>query len=416
MKTKSLILLLFTLLSSAASALTFNVTVLTDGVDSNPGDGICEVSVGSGQCSLRAAVMEANALGGGIHTIELGASIYELTLLGEDDSALAGDIDILSADITINGSGLDTVINGNSNNRLFDVFNGRTFTLNNLTITGGRAATALQNGGGAIQVSHPGTQLFTNHVVITNNSANVGGALSASFGTDINLFNTTFIDNFTEDLGFTNIFGPAIYCSGCEMVITGSTLTGNDMGGKAIQITGDGYLAMTNSTMTDNEGGAIRTENGNAKIRFSTFVSGTGQNFSHFSFDDTHVVDIGSSILKTLDGSFLDNCQAGDKPISSGYNIVSDSSCEFSAVGDSEMTDALLADITDNGGPTETFLPAINSPAIDLVPINLCFSSGNDPLEFDQRGKFRPDGNFCDSGAVELNLDVIFRDDFDILE
>jgi len=415
MKTKILILLLLILFNTTISALTFNITLLNDGIDHNPGDGICEVSVGSDQCTLRAAVMEANALGG-LQTIELGPFVYELTLLGEDDTAIAGDLDVTFGDISINGSGFDTVINGNGNNRLFEVFNGRSLKLSNLTLTGGRAATASHNGGGAIQIINTGTQLFTDHVIITNNSANTGGGLFASHGTDINIYNTTFIDNDTEDLGFTNIWGPAIYCVGCEMFITKSIFTSNDMGGNAIEITGNGYLAMTNSTMTDNQGGGIRTSNGSAKIRFSTFVSGSGPNFSHYSFDDTHVVDIGSSILQTLEDNFLNNCIGGDKPISSGYNIVSDSSCEFSAVGDSEMTDALLADITDNGGPTETYLPDVSSPAIDWVPVNLCISAQNNALKLDQRGKFRPDGEFCDSGAVELNLDVIFRDHFEFTE
>jgi hypothetical protein len=40
----------------------FTVTV-TAGADADPGDGVCEVTVGSGDCSLRAAVDEANALG-----------------------------------------------------------------------------------------------------------------------------------------------------------------------------------------------------------------------------------------------------------------------------------------------------------------------------------------------------------------
>lgn len=410
MKSKLILSFFMLLWLLKAPALTFEVIALNDDVDSNPGDGVCEIPLGFGFCSLRAAIMEANALGGS-HTIQLGPNIHELTLLGDDDTAEAGDLDVTTGDVTIIGSGPETVINANGNNRIFEVFNGRSLSLKNLTLTGGRAATADNNGGGAIQVNDVSTQLFTDQVIITNNSANTGGGLFATLGADINIHNTVFVDNFTEDLGFTNIWGPAIFCSRCEMFITSSTFTGNDNGGKAIEIE-QGFMSMTNSTVTNNEGGGIRTTNGGAKIRFSTFVSESGQNLSHFSFDGSDVVDIQSSILWTPDGGFIDNCQAGDKPTSSGYNIVSDASCEFSAVGDSEMTDALLASLANNGGFTDTFLPDVASPAVDLVPISDCISATIDVLEFDQRGAFRPDGNFCDAGAVELNLDVIFRDGF----
>jgi len=393
-----------------APALTFQVIVLSDEIDNNPGDGVCEIPVGFGFCSLRAAIMEANALGGS-HTIELGTNVHELTRLGVDDTASAGDLDITASHITIIGSGPETVINANGNNRIFEVFNGRTLTLKNMTLTGGRAAIEGNSSGGAIQVNNVGTQLFTDQVVITNNSANIGGGLYASFGGDINIHDTVFIDNFVEDLGFTSTLGPAIYCSICEIIITSSLFTGNDNGSKAIEIE-KGYMSMINSTVTNNEGGGIRTANSGATIRFSTLVSESGQNLSHFSFDDSHVVDIHSSILWTPDGGFIDNCQLGDKPTSSGYNIVSDTSCEFSAVGDMEMTDAQLASLANNGGFTDTFLPEVTSPAIDLVPISNCFSIHGDVIEFDQRGAFRPDGAFCDAGAVELNLDIIFRDNF----
>ena len=50
---------LLLLLSLNASAATFVVTSPEDEVDTNPGDGICGAASG---CTLRAAVMEANAL------------------------------------------------------------------------------------------------------------------------------------------------------------------------------------------------------------------------------------------------------------------------------------------------------------------------------------------------------------------
>src|SRR5262245_48088374 len=49
--------------TALAAAKTFTVNVTGNGADANPGDGICETSV-AGNCSLRAAIQEANANNG----------------------------------------------------------------------------------------------------------------------------------------------------------------------------------------------------------------------------------------------------------------------------------------------------------------------------------------------------------------
>src|SRR5262245_49487475 len=65
---------------SMVATLTVDSTV--DSVDASPGNGICADSLG--RCTLRAAVMEANALGGP-DTIVLPAGTYTLTLGPADD-------------------------------------------------------------------------------------------------------------------------------------------------------------------------------------------------------------------------------------------------------------------------------------------------------------------------------------------
>src|SRR5262245_39359044 len=46
--------------TASAAAKTFTVNVTGNGADANPGDGVCETGV-AGNCSLRAAIQEANA-------------------------------------------------------------------------------------------------------------------------------------------------------------------------------------------------------------------------------------------------------------------------------------------------------------------------------------------------------------------
>ncbi|HSS18814.1 MAG TPA: Calx-beta domain-containing protein [Pyrinomonadaceae bacterium] len=75
--------------TALAAATTFTVNVTGDGQDANPGDGICQTNV-AGNCSLRAAIGEANANSGkdtinfnipgaGVHTISPNTPLPAIT-------------------------------------------------------------------------------------------------------------------------------------------------------------------------------------------------------------------------------------------------------------------------------------------------------------------------------------------------
>jgi len=118
-----------------AGAATFTVDSTEDEIDADPGDGTC-ASAG-GACTLRAAIMESNALAGA-DSITLPEGVYRLTLGGidEDDSA-TGDLD-LSSEIAIVGSGVATcVVDGDDVDRVLDVQPGGTATLSQLAIIDG---------------------------------------------------------------------------------------------------------------------------------------------------------------------------------------------------------------------------------------------------------------------------------------
>ena len=103
----------------------FLVDTTSDTADANVGDGIAEDS--SGNTSLRAAIQEANALGGPMRIV-LAENTYSLTITGSDSSA-TNDLEI-TGDISIVGAGMGrTVINASglnsdgvhSRDRIFDV-------------------------------------------------------------------------------------------------------------------------------------------------------------------------------------------------------------------------------------------------------------------------------------------------------
>ena len=101
-------------------------------------------------CSLRAAIQEANALAGA-DEIQLPAGSYRLGIDGvEEDIADSGDLDV-NDDLEISGSGVNQTFIGQDivGQRVFDVFNQPTepvnFILRDLTIRDGQVA---GNGGG----------------------------------------------------------------------------------------------------------------------------------------------------------------------------------------------------------------------------------------------------------------------------
>lgn len=81
----------------------FAVDTTDDTVDVTPGDGICADA--AGDCSLRAAIIEANALPGVEEIALVDGATYQLTLPGGlEDQSFTGDLDIRSA-VVITGDG-----------------------------------------------------------------------------------------------------------------------------------------------------------------------------------------------------------------------------------------------------------------------------------------------------------------------
>ena len=110
-----------------------------------------------------------------------------------------------------------------------------------------------------------------------------------------------------------------------------------------------------------------------------------------------------------LDNPGIDDCGAGTGLQSVAESRSSDTSCnedDFPAAD--QGVDPMLGSLADNGGPTETLLPATGGPAVDVVaPVGgACpvpdFVEASDPYDdTDQRGIARPAGSGCDLGAVE---------------
>ena len=94
--------------------------------------------------------------------------------------------------------------------------------------------------------------------------------------------------------------------------------------------------------------------------------------------------------------------------VSKGYNLSSDSTCNFDGPGDMNNTNPNLGPFENNGGPTLTMALPSGSPAIEAGNPSGCTDGSGHPLKTDQRGVSRPDpedAGGCDIGAYERQSD-----------
>lgn len=170
---------------ASLAVVRLRVDTTADGFDRNPGDGRCEQTQGGSECSLRAAIMEANALPGR-RTIELpyNPSPYLLDRTVGDDSVLKGDLDIRRSMILRgipSGTGALPVVQGafpaGSPSRLVSVdTNSSALTVIENVVLSGQdlAPPANDRGGHGGIVHHDSGELRLRNVVLRHGNAGAG--------------------------------------------------------------------------------------------------------------------------------------------------------------------------------------------------------------------------------------------------
>jgi len=436
----------------ASLTLTVNSS-LADAPDSAPGNGVCETATGNGVCTLRAAIMEANALAGA-DQIDLPAGTYTLSRMGYEDAALYGDLDITD-DLTIIGADIDTtIVDGNravTQGRVLQVHTGVTAHLSNLCIEDGlsRDDIAEFEGGG---IRNDGTLTLSavcvrgNHALATtggiyntgsltvldsffNNNTSLydSGAIYNSVIASLTVINSTFDNNQGET------FGGAINSRGALSIKRSRFLNNSAREGGAIYIDEDGVAVIEDSTFYANNavenGGAMMVEAASLKIINST-LSGNfaghhggglvvflptasadlrnvtiANNTADSDFDEagdgggiyiasgvTRITNsiIANNVLHRGISDPLDDC-AGDL-VSEGYNLIRvTTDCNITGVttGNKTGMNPNLGALANNGGQTLSMALQTGSPAIDAGNPAGCVDSLGAALLFDQRGYFR---------------------------
>ncbi len=223
---------------SEAHAAPFLVTAAGDAPDASPGDGNCATA--GGPCSLRAAVMEANALSGA-DTITVSAAISSISLstLGAGtNTADTGDLDITET-LTIVGNRV--VIDGLNDDRIFQIHPGVTANISGVDLVNGSGGfsggaiysqgdltlsnctlydnAASDYGGG---IASLGSLTVTN-CVLQQNEADRGGAIYATSTTEIDDSSISYNDAYS--------YGGGLYFIGAAVVdVTDTSIFANHAG------------------------------------------------------------------------------------------------------------------------------------------------------------------------------------------
>jgi hypothetical protein len=254
---------------AATTALTFTVNTNLDGVF----PGACAGNT-PGECTLREAVLEANANPGSTVLLPglLPIQNYRLTITQTGTYNGTSGALYVNADMSIVGRpsvGRSVVIDGSgANDRVFLINNGVTASISNVTIRHGIAP----DGGG---VYNAGTLTLANSTVFSNTA--IGGAVSGGGlynAGALTLMNSAVISNTAGGLGGGGISNG----SGGTLILSHSTVGGNTAG-IAGGIRNFGSLLATDSTVSGNSaccgGGIYNDAFGTLTLDTSTVTGNT---------------------------------------------------------------------------------------------------------------------------------------------
>lgn len=375
----------------------FVVDTLADAPDADPDDDRCATA--SGDCSLRAAIQQANETFG-LEEIVLGPGTHALTVAGlDEDSAATGDLDIRPP-LRLRGAGRElTTIDADGLDRVLDVSpteylrpeSGLTQTtwIQDLGLTGGDPDDGF---GGGLRAARP---VVLERVSIRENTAAQASGLYAFRNQPrVELWDSLVIGN----LGDRGVVAAEAHIERSALALNGD----GPFNGGAGEFT---RLRLVDSTVSGNRAAATGAIFASEAIIEGSAIVGNRADFSPggvFLLEQT--VFRNSVIADNTVGGVVDNCSLNSGAVVSlGFNVTDTdaSDCPLDAGSDRTLTDPLLDALAEDPFGTLSHEPLPGSPLIDGGDPEIC--SG-----FDQRGLLRPadgDGDgtaICDIGPIEV--------------
>jgi hypothetical protein len=423
-------------LGASAEAATFTVTNLND----------------SGTGSLRQAITDANnAAGPDVVTFQTG--VTGTITLTSGQLYISDSVDIQGpgqAVVTVNGNNASRVFYVYYSDGLIDV------TISGLTITGGLAtkgagiadagenlvldhvtvdtntATGKGGEGGGLWLNGNANSLTITNSVFSGNTADAGGGIFLyDSGQPVLIQDTVISGNHANNKGG----GIYLYDPSYNVTIERSTLSGNTAvnqgGGLFLYHSSGGAVTLRQSTLSGNSAssgaGAYFYDPSDPIVIENSTISGnqaTNDGGGLFFYNNPPAgSDIRSATIANntaggdgggiylysgslpLENTIVAGNTAGtNNDISSGeggdfvldHDLIQDpGNASFTDNGGNIFNQSpQLGPLANNGGPTQTMLPAATSPAIDAGTATV------PPV--DQRGVLRPQGPGFDIGAVEV--------------
>lgn len=299
----------------------FSVNQTADLVDANIGDGHCDTNLASAgdQCSLRAAIQQANATAGTDTITFVSSAVHKLARAGIDNTAVNGDLDITDS-VIIRGRAPNTAVDGGGLDKVFSVFGTNTATFENLIIRGGR--------------------FKTNNLV----SAGVQGGLGA-----LTFNNVTLTDNRVTFVAPQGLSGPC--CNGVDNILCNCAVTftnSSAIGGGGFtdgivaarvniansQILGHGQFGVVvdsgNSTITRtvirNNGGGISNLGGTLLIQDSEISHSAG---GRWLFEVLYTFHGVSNAAGDASTSIVNSTISSNESVGNGGGILNDATLKL---------------------------------------------------------------------------------------
>jgi hypothetical protein len=400
-----LALLVTAALATSAQAANYTVGTTEDltGTCANPAAGTCslrQLIEYENSLPLQTESADAIIVPGGRYDLSLGALLIKQTLVIVGAGARTTTVDVAvgapaqrvfevappavgEKSPTVVISGL-TISGGSSGYFGGDVYNTALLLLIEDWITAGSAV----SGGGISNDAVNGTTfqeagtLVLRDSLVSGNHANSGEATGGGI----------------QNHGAPGAAGPK-----ATLVLEDSTVADNDasLGAGIYSFSPEGAdgnrVSIINSTIAHNTtreeagipagglGGGLLIADGTANV-FNSIIA-----FNREEATPSNCATSGSGTITS--------------PPTLGYNLESGTDCNFTAVGDRQATNPDFSSEApqNNGGNTDTLGLEPNSPAIDAIPAENPFCTG----QTDQRGVVRPQGAGCDIGAFEYGNAVI---------
>jgi hypothetical protein len=338
--------------------------------------------------------------GGAISLLGVSRAVIANSVFQGNTGSSGGAINSLNSQLDVYDSVFDSnVATGNG-------ANGDDASMCSVLATNGQHQTGSGGNAGAIGIDggDDTTHTFCG-VHFTNNKSGLGALGGALARTPDKAKQTTTIDRCTFD-GNKGDSAAALYFHNSTLAVTATTFSNNTAtkGSGAVQADGTTFqflnLTFTNNSAMAGLGGAVSLFGGDGTIAFTTFAA------NHADGGDPYFGAAigGNPTLSLVSDLFVNN---------SAQNPGAPMQCQVTGTGDGDLqfprghivgggndapctpttmfVDPMLGALGDNGGASQTMLPAANGPA---------HGAGVMCPQTDQRGMPRP-ATACTSGSVE---------------